>query len=119
MLWFRKRTKPAEARRVAEIRFLYEQDGEPERALKREIFQDLLSTAGVQRAYLARVEYDDPAAYEVALCIRGPESVALVRQLSARFHELAPSGVHLDILFVNEEQEARLQSVCRAFFSRE
>src|SRR5262245_35459932 len=115
MKFFRRRPRPPETRTEGKIRFLCEQDGEPERALKERLVPELVSS-GVQRAYLARVEYEPPTGYEVALCLRAPEDRALVARLVEPFGELFGRDVHLDILFLSDAQESELARVCAPFF---
>ena len=103
-------------RREAAVRFLREQDGPPERLLKNALRAILAPRASVARAYLARVDYGDPAAYEVALCIFGDVDPALVREVGLVFAGLAGRDAHLDILFLTNENEAKLKKVSRAFY---
>ena len=105
-----------EVRRERRVRFLHEQDGEPERSLKSELHGLLRLRSGVARAYLARVEYSDTPAYEVALCIAGPEDPALVRDVASSFAKQFGRDAHLDILFLKVNEEAEVSRVCRPFY---
>ena len=116
MFW-RKRKNPLEARRQPSIRFLGEQDGDPERQLKAALIGTFDEFPNLKRAYLARVSYGESEAFEVALCLSGNEDRALVKAAGSRFSELFAGAEHLDILFLNERQEAELQRVCRPFFA--
>jgi len=112
---FGKRQRPPEVRTERKIRFVGEQDGPPERDLKELLVPELVSSA-VKRAYLVRVAYDDPSSQEVALCVRGTESAALVRTVAAHFATVFGRETHLDILFLTEPQERELSRVCRPFY---
>lgn len=105
-----------EKRAEQTIRFLGEQDGEPERQLKSTLRGCLASSPGVQRAYLARVAYGVSAEPEVALCLVAPESPSLVRAVAAEFARLFGPSVHLDILFLNSAQESECRQVCNSFY---
>ena len=112
---FGKRQREPEVRTEKKIRFVCEQDGVPERALKALLAPELLSR-NVERAYLARVEYQDPSAYEVALCVRGAEDRALVQAIADHFAKVFGRAVHLDTLFLSESQEQELARVCSPFY---
>jgi hypothetical protein len=116
MFW-RKRKPPLEVRRQASIRFLGEQDGNPERQLKAALIEAFGKFPRLERAYLARVAYGESEAFEVALCIRGSEDRALVKAVGSRFSEIFAGAEHLDIFFLSEQQESELQGVCRPFFT--
>jgi len=113
---FDKRQRPPEIRTPTKIRFVGEQDGVPERELKALLAPELLSR-NVERAYLARIEYQDPRAHEVALCVRGVEDPGLVQTVAGHFAKLFGRAVHLDILFISESQEQELARVCKPFYS--
>ncbi len=102
------------------VTFLAEQNGAPERELKRRLIEILEPDATVRRAYLARVAYPETGEAGVALCL--PSGVAapkaLVRDISAVFSELFGIDQHLDVVFVTEDDEKRLAEVCRPFFSQ-
>lgn len=103
------------------FRFLCEQDGPPERELRDRLIDLFGGTANVERAYLARVEYDDPAAYNVALCLRtvsGNEDLALVSSVGVVFERIFGAHCHMDIVFLSGDQERELKPVCRPFFVR-
>lgn len=105
-----------EAHRAERIRFVGEQDGPSEQGLKL-VLADMFARTRVQRAYLARVDYGDPGAYEVALCLRGAEDPGLLEGISRQFASLFGSEVHMDILFLDDELEAELRTVCSPFYS--
>ena len=114
--WKRRRQKP-EVRWTQDLRFLSEQDGPIERDLKAALAEELAAFPGVERAYLARVDYGNADAYEVALCIRGPEDRAVVERASRRFAPFFGPDVHMDIVFLTEGRERELAAVCRPFYA--
>jgi hypothetical protein len=116
--FLRKRRRQPEVHRQPVIDFVHEQDGPLEQQLKQSLRNDLRS-AGVQRAYLARVSYGDPGSYEVALCLITREDPALAARVGSVFAQLFGTNSHLDIMFPAPDQEARLAAVCRPFFTAE
>jgi len=115
MFWpWRKR----KARRHVErsIRFVGEQDGEPERLLKNALTAQFSGDATVTRAYLSRVEYEDGA--HVALCLAAPEDASLVERIGRCFASIFARQEHVDIVFVSPAQEMELQRVCTPFYRR-
>lgn len=102
--------------RVPTVRFLREQDGAPEKLLKSRLVESFMHRGNVQRAYLAQVIAGDHLG--VALCVRnigGPDR-DLVREVGAIFAAIFGVREHLDILFLSDEQESSLVSVCQPFF---
>ncbi len=114
------RSKLAETHVEADIQFLGEQDGEPERGMKTRWTPILARRASVQRAYLAIVSFDRAVTYNPALCIRssGGEDPILIDKLAAAFKQVFAGGQMLDIMFVSTEQEDRLRRVCRPFYEK-
>ena len=112
---FGRKRKSAEVHTKSSIRFVCEQDGAPERLLKQAVVEELASASDTKRAYLARVEYGDPSAYEVALCLAGRTNEKLVSRIGLRFAEIFGRDAHLDILFLTDEREAELKRVCAPF----
>jgi hypothetical protein len=112
------RGRPSLELQRGEVRFIAEQDGAIEQDLKRRLIEIFQNTNTVTKAYLAAVDYGDLTTYSVALCLRSPSKPdsALVDRIGAVFASLFSSDEHLDILFLNDEQEKRLQSVCPAFY---
>jgi hypothetical protein len=102
----------------SQVRFICEQDGAIEQEFKQRLgalFQDRKT---VTRAYLAAVDYGTPTTFTAALCIRAfpnPDT-SLVKSVSTIFASIFSSDEHLDILFLNDEQEMNLMRVCRAFY---
>ncbi len=101
---------------VPGVRFLREQDGNPERLLKSRLLESLKQRAGVQHAYLAQISSGGQSG--VALCLKtdhGPDP-NLVREIGAIFAAIFGGHEHLDILFLNETQESALRRVCAPFY---
>ena len=98
------------------MQFLGEQDGAPERLLKRRLVEFFMRDNGVQRAYLAQIRVAEQVG--VALCIRtisGPDNVA--QEIGAIFGAIFGAHEHLDILFLSDVQEASVRTACSPFFS--
>jgi len=101
---------------VPGVRFLREQDGEPERFLKSRLVESFKERNDVERAYLAQISSGDQLG--VALCLKarhGPDH-SLVRAIGAIFAAIFGGHEHLDILFLNETQEPALRRVCVPFY---
>lgn len=116
--WDEQAPQPSqpEARHEAKLRFLCEQDGEPERILKMALHSLLTRRSNVERAYLARVEYGKPSEDEVVLCLAGPVDQTLVSDVAAVFAKQLSRDLHLDILFLDATNEAEVSKVCRPFY---
>lgn len=105
-----------EAVQVRSLEFLCEQNGPPENLLKSRLADCLRKYRGVARAYLAQVRAEGKPG--VILCIRnvnGADS-ALVKDIGEIFAGIFGAHEHLDILFLDDAQEASLGSVCQPFF---
>ncbi len=102
---------------ISQVRFVGEQDGPPERELKRRLVQFFQNEQTVSAAYLARVMYPDES-YAVALCLRS--GIGRHRRLAEKVGKIFASifGSHeqLDIIFLSETQQIELAIVCKAFF---
>ena len=104
---------------VARIHFIGAQDGPAEREFLAKISGVIeRSPDAVSSAYLCRVHYGKPSDVSVALCMACPngDSRSLVEAISAVFREMFGSHEHLDMLFLNEEQEEQIRSVCSPFY---
>jgi SseB protein C-terminal domain len=115
MFW-RRRKRKAQRHIERSIRFVGEQDGEPERLLKKALSVELSGDENVTRAYLSRVEYEDGA--HVALCLAAPEDPSLVERIGRCFASTFAKQEHVDIVFVSPAQEMELQRVCTPFYQR-
>ena len=110
MFWRKRKTEIHTQRPVG---FIGEQDGEPERLLKKALITEFRSAAEFKRAYLARVKYADGV--HVALCLTAAEDPALVERIGAVFAGVFGRHEHLDVVFLDPGQEAELQRVCAPF----
>jgi hypothetical protein len=115
--WFRRKKRKAEARNEPKVNFVCEQDGITERALKSSLADLFASVPNVQRAYLVRVDYGDPLAYEVALCIcpSDPDE-ALVKEVEKIFAVHFGPTQHMDIVFLGEDKERDVAKICNPFY---
>ena len=101
----------------AEVRFLGEQDGTAESDLKDRVAPILRDSQAVRRAYLARVQYDNPVP-AVALCLvpaDGGVEDALLEKIASVFAGMFSNREHLDMIVVDHDQERELAQVCRPF----
>ena len=104
---------------VEKFRFVGEQSGSPEQQLKVLLCSYFGNANVVERAYLARVSYNDGSEVHVALCLYTSRSdrEATVRGVNALFAKIFAKEEHLDIVFLDSQQELALAKVCRPFFS--
>jgi hypothetical protein len=100
------------------VRFLAEEDGLSEQSLKAALCKSFAQDPAIVRAYLVRVEYAPSSNYEVALCLRAPEDVRVVQSVGREFAALFGPDEHLDTVFVDDAQEAKIREVASAFFER-
>jgi hypothetical protein len=115
------RRRPTEERTPRVIRFVHEQDGEPEREVKALLARYFEESGTVVRAYLARVDYGEPDAYDVALCVVTPDGrqdPEVLNAVARIFGDLFSTKEHLDTLFLTPARERELAAVCRPFFAR-
>jgi hypothetical protein len=61
--------RPAEELPIEGVRFIGEQDGEPERLLNQSLIAALESRVEVEQAFLARVVLEPGAQDSIALCL--------------------------------------------------
>ena len=113
--------RPMQERESGGLRFLGEQDGVPERELKvrlSTLFSEF-SENGVHKAYLARVKYED-STEAVALCVSSHYGAieTTVERVGSIFAEMFGPQEHLDIIVLDESQEAELAMCCSPFFER-
>ena len=103
------------------VQFIGEQDGEPERDFKREISAFLKQLKEPVRAYLCRVTYppgnDDIDSFNVALCLvsKSDTKSEMLKGAASIFRRMFGKHEHLDMMFVNKDQEADLEQVCSPF----
>lgn len=102
------------------IYFLFEQDGEVERDFKVALLPILTKYKKPIRAYLARVKYsENDDILNVALCFRtegGLDEYILTNAVQL-FKSMFGNREHLDVIFINQNQEKSLRIVCCPFFT--
>jgi len=105
---------------VEKIRFICEQDGVPERGLKKEISKLLVRDKRVSRAYLVRIAIEGSDEYLVALClsIDSGKKLPLVRKVSKIFSKMFSANQHIEIMFLDEKAETKVVGVCSPFYVR-
>lgn len=95
-----------------------EQDGPPERELKGHLIELFQREKGIRTAYLAQVAYAHDQENAVALCLRADHpNDEVISKIGQIFSSMFGAHEHLDILFLNDGQEAQLTKCCRAFWS--
>jgi hypothetical protein len=120
VFWFKDKRKREEF--IPEnIHFLCEQDGVSEQLLKGDCGKFFITVPSVNKAYLSRVTYGDRNSSEVALCISTAiniekEKQDLVKRIEGMFAKLFSKDTHLDIIFLEAEQEKELNKVCKPFY---
>ena len=109
--------QPVEFHR-SQLRFIAEQDGAIEQEFKQKLTDLFRDRKTVTKAYLAAADYGTPATFTVALCLRAFPSPdrALVKSVGGVFASIFCSAEHLDVLFIDNEQEMRLRQVCYPFY---
>jgi hypothetical protein len=101
-----------------ELLLICEQDGEIEQMIKQKFSQLFAAYVEPIRAYLVRVQYTHNHAIGVALCIKTTkEDINLIEQCAQQFSAIFAANQHLDILFINEQQEQIIRKQCGAFYS--
>src|SRR4029077_18035942 len=101
---------------VSEVQFLGEQDGPPERLLKRRLTEFFQRDQSIHRADLARTSLEGHAS--VALCVKTQFGAdrGLAEKIGAIFGMIFNAHEHLDIIFLRDKQECQLKTVCSTFF---
>ena len=106
------------------IDFLAEQDGDSEREFKRSVKQFLKQLEEPVRAYLCTVSYaggESSDSFNVALCLASStEAREVMREEAASiFRRMFGPHEHLDIIFVDDAEEARLKKLSKPFIEIE
>jgi hypothetical protein len=103
------------------ISFICEQDGKIEREFKKNLSILLREGNKPLRAYLSQVKYgDSDDQFSVAVCYMleaGAEDLNLVAKTSKLFQSMFGSHEHLDVVFLNDEQENCLRQVACPFYT--
>jgi len=119
MPWFKwRRRKSPQKIYARSFRFLGEQDGPPERILKAKLIEFFKRDQSVRAAYLARTDFGEGSAAGVALCLRtqfGADK-GMVDKIGAIFATVFNARMHLDIVFLIDDQEEALKRLCQPFF---
>jgi hypothetical protein len=104
----------------ADVTFLGEQDGPAERRFKEALTVLLGLGAGVTRAYLARVVYDDKTSGVMLglLTDDGRHCEKLAGQIGKTFAALFKTSADLDIVFLSGERDAEIRKACPPFYDR-
>lgn len=102
---------------------LAEQDGVPERELKRHISSILERFPVVHSAYLVRLQLDalSPPSVALFLCVSGTlrdRGSQLLSMIESTFTEMFGCNEHMDVIFATEQQADRLYEFCAPFFHR-
>lgn len=105
---------------VSELRFLREQDGPNERLLKQDLILLFNDNAYIESAYLAKAAYGSDSPESVALCIESTieSDIDLVTRIQRTFASIFAKEEHLDILFMNTDQQLVIANVCLPFYVR-
>jgi hypothetical protein len=117
MSWFKPSLpKHPQEMRVPQVRFLSEQDGPPEQLLKNRLTEFFQHDKSVRRAYLAKVALGEQSS--VALCLKTQFGAdrGLAEKIGGIFGMIFNAHEHLDIIFLDDQQESELAKVCSPFF---
>src|ERR1700687_2662750 len=110
--------RPPEELDVQQIKFVGEQDGPVEQRLKQKLSELFLRDRSVDKAYLARAIIDGGPTVVLALQTEGGDEPRLAEQVGSTFASIFSANQHLDVVFLSDEQHAKVRGVCRSFFDR-
>lgn len=115
--WSRKHPE-LEQIHAPKICFLSEQDGLAERELKGRLAELFQRDQSITTAYLARLRYGDQSPVTVALCVRAQFGFdhAVAENAGRIFASMFGVHEHMDIVFLEDNQECELSKVCSPFF---
>jgi hypothetical protein len=101
-----------------DITFIGEQDGAHEQRLKEAISVLLDLNATVARAYLVRASYDGiTGGVMLGLVTHDKkESGKLALQMDRAFGALFNTDAHLDVVFLDDEGDAKIRKSCQPFY---
>jgi hypothetical protein len=94
---------------------LGDQDGQPEKELKKALVPLLARDSRIRKAALARITSGSTP--DVALVLSGPDNASLAHEIGAVFKETFATGEDLTIAFVPSRQEREVLSKCTAFYA--
>ena len=108
---------------VQKVFFVCEQDGEAERRVKEGLRGYFEGVPAAKEAFLARVHYGNPNDVAVTLCLKADagsekERTKLADGISTIFTKISNGKACMDVMFLTEEQEKELGSLCKPFFKR-
>ena len=99
---------------ASDITFIGEQDGAPEQRLKEAISVLLDLNATVARAYLVRAS---TGGVMLGLVTHDKkESGKLALQMDRAFGALFKTAAHLDVVFLDDEGDAKIRKSCQPFY---
>lgn len=103
------------------VYFSSEQDGKTEREFKNALCTMFIEQHVSVRAYLAQVKYNENNnEFNVALCVMTKEkdstNTNVFHQIVKIFKSLFGGHEHLDVIFLNHQQEKDIREVCCPFF---
>ncbi len=103
---------------ASHIAFIGEQDGAYERRLKEAICVLLDLNATVARAYLVHASYDGITGRVMLGLVTHDkkESGKLALQMDRAFGALFNTEAHLDVVFLDDEGDARIRRSCQPFY---
>lgn len=104
------------------IYFIREQEGDIENKLKKELSIFLNAYNKPVRAYLVQIKYDEKIDnFYVGLCINieNEKDQYLINNIGKIFKSIFLYDQHIDILFLNHQQELSLRKICCPFFVSE
>jgi|SRR5277367_778728 len=113
-------SRPTDIIEPRHLKFLGEQDGEPERELKRKLIPILEGAGDIRAAYLVIADYRDGSSPSVVLCLhseKGDDPV-IVSRIGKIFSEVFNAKEHLDLLFMDSVKESAVRAVCSPFYVR-
>lgn len=120
MSFFKQPVRKVEKFNVKGIQFLGEQDGPYERLLKEQLRVFFRSENTITKAYLAKIGFPHGKDASVALGLRtlcgaDQRTVETVGEIFASIFNVKE---HLEIIFLSDDQEPQVASVCKPFFEQ-
>jgi hypothetical protein len=104
---------------VQKVKFLGEQDGLVERAVKARWSEILSAYPEIRRAFLVRASYEASNDMHVvlALCSNAGADQGLIEALRIPYAALFHQDCPLDMVFANAPQESLIEEVCAPFYT--
>ena len=100
------------------IEFLGEKTGPVEDELKSKLSQKLKEFPELEKAYLAIIAIDNSKSWSVALCLKAKnENKEIIESASEVFYSMFSSDQFLDMLFLSEDDDVRIQETCQPFYT--